>query len=53
MPDFHNVLASKVCNETQSFRSKTFLIRYCEEEVEINDIAIFRAEVDVAEGYLL
>jgi len=32
--------------------SKAFLIRYCEEEVEINDIALFRAELDVEPGYL-
>jgi hypothetical protein len=32
--------------------SKAFLIRYCEEGVEINDIALFRAEVDVEPGYL-
>lgn len=34
------------------FLSKAFLIRYCEEEVEINDVAVFRAEVDVEPGYL-
>lgn len=32
--------------------SKTFLIRYCEEEVEINDIVLFRAELDVVPEYL-
>ena len=34
------------------FVSKTFLIRYCEEEVEINDIVLFRAELDVVPEYL-
>jgi hypothetical protein len=28
------------------------LIRYCEEEVEINDIGLFRAEIDVEPDYL-
>jgi|TARA_B110000285_G_C14893445_1_gene499664 hypothetical protein len=28
------------------------LIRYCEEEVEINDIILFRAEIDVEQEYL-
>lgn len=29
-----------------------FLIRYCEEEVEINDIVLFRSEIDVEPEYL-
>lgn len=32
--------------------TKAFLIRYCEEEVEINDVIMFRAEVDVEPDYL-
>ena len=32
--------------------SKVFLIRYCEEEVEINDIVLFRAEIDAEPDYL-
>jgi hypothetical protein len=32
--------------------TKTFLIRYCEEEVEINDVVLFRAEIDVEPEYL-
>jgi len=28
------------------------LIRYCEEEVEINDIGVFRAEIDVEPDYM-
>ena len=34
-------------DQDSNFMSKTFLIRYCEEEVEINDIVLFRAELDV------
>ena len=28
------------------------MIRYCEEEVEINDIGLFRAELDIEPEYL-
>ena len=41
-------------NEEQaSFYTKSFLIRFCEEEVEINEFCHFRAEVDVLPNYLL
>ena len=50
--DHHNLLASKIIDSECSFQSKTFLIRYCEEEVEINDIILFRGEVEVAPEYL-
>jgi hypothetical protein len=39
-------------DQDSNFMSKTFLIRYCEEEVEINDIVLFRAELDVVPEYL-
>jgi hypothetical protein len=32
--------------------SRAFLIRYCEEEVEIDETVMFRAEVDVEPDYL-
>jgi hypothetical protein len=35
-----------------AYCSKAFLIRYCEEEVEINDIGLIRAEIDVEPDYL-
>ena len=38
--------------EQACFLSKAFLIRYCEEEVEVNDIVLFRAELDVEPDYL-
>ena len=34
------------------FQTKTWLVRYCEEEIEINDIALFRAELLVEPEYL-
>jgi hypothetical protein len=51
-PDHHNLLPATIIGDQACFMSKTFLIRYCEEEVEINDIALFRAELDVEPGYL-
>ena len=50
--DHHNLMVSKIDDNNSSFQSKTFLIRYCEEEVEINDIVLFRAELNVEENYL-
>ena len=50
--DHHNLLAHRILDDECAFRSKTFLIRYCEEEVEINDIVLFRAEIDVEPEYL-
>lgn len=51
-PDHHNLLPAQIVDDQQCFLSKAFLIRYCEEEVEINDIALFRAELDVEPEYL-
>jgi len=45
-------MASRIVDDECAFCSKTFLIRYCEEEVEINDIVLFRAEIDVEPDYL-
>jgi hypothetical protein len=39
-------------DEEQAYLTKGYLIRYCEEEVEINDVVMFRAEVDVEPGYM-
>jgi hypothetical protein len=46
------LIPSNVLDEQSSFISRSFLIRYCEEEVEINDIGLFRAEIDVEPEYL-
>jgi hypothetical protein len=45
-------MPSKITDEDFTFQSKTFLIRYCEEEVEINDIVLFRSEIEVEPDYL-
>ena len=50
--DHHNLIPSQIKDDTSTFCSRAFLIRYCEEEVEINDIGLFRAELDVEPDYL-
>ena len=45
-------MTSKILDSEAAFCSKVFLIRYCEEEVEINDIILFRSEIDVETEYL-
>ena len=50
--DQHNIFDGKVDSTEKVFRSRAFMIRYCEEEVEINDIGHFRAEVEVEQDYL-
>lgn len=46
------MLSSQLDQESAAFQSKAFLIRYCEEEVEINDVVLFRAELTVQPEYL-
>ena len=50
--DHHNLMTSKIIDSEGTFCSKVFLIRYCEEEVEINDIVLFWSEIDVEPDYL-
>ena len=45
-------MPSQIVYEQACFLSKAFLIRYCEEEVEVNDVVLFRAELDVEPDYL-
>lgn len=44
--DHHNILPASLDKENFKFNSRAFMIRYCEEEVEINDIGHFRVEID-------
>lgn len=44
--------AGYVDESDSSFYSRTFIIWYCDEEIEINDLCCFWAEVDVEEDYL-
>ena len=51
-PDHHNLMPAQIVDEQACFVSKAFLIRYCEEEVEVNDVVLFRSEIDVEPDYL-
>lgn len=50
--DHHHIMPSQILEDLTGFHTRSFLIRYCEEEVEINDIGLFRAEIDVEPDYL-
>ena len=49
---FHRLIEPYVENESNSFVTKTFFIRYAEELVVLRDIIKFRTEVEVKPGYL-
>ena len=44
--DHHNILPAVIDKENMKFNTRAFMIRYCEEEVEMNDIGHFRVEID-------
>ena len=50
--DQHNLISGHAQADLSCFKTKAFLIRYCEEEVEINDVVLFRAELDIHPKYL-
>jgi hypothetical protein len=50
--DHHHLLPSSIYEDSSAFNSRAFLIRFCEEEVEINDLGLFRGELDVDADYL-
>jgi hypothetical protein len=50
--DHHNITQPQILEDLSGFNSRSFLIRYCEEEVEIHDIGLFRAEIEVEPDYL-
>jgi hypothetical protein len=47
--DHHNLIPAHIQEEQFTFSTRSFLIRYCEEEVELNDIVQFRLEFDMEE----
>ena len=49
---YHRLIEPYIDNETNSFYSKVFFIRYAEELVVLRDIIKFRTEVEVKPGYL-
>ena len=50
--DPHHLMEPCITDDQNSFVTKCFLIRYCEESVELNDVVMFRAEIDVEPDYL-
>ena len=50
-PDYHNVVAAHILDQEHVFCSKAFIIRYSEEEVELNNIIQFRSEIDTTIDY--
>ncbi|CAG9316223.1 unnamed protein product [Blepharisma stoltei] len=44
--DPHHVMPAGKDESTKIYYTRAFLIRYCEEEVELNDIGYFRTEID-------
>jgi len=49
---FHRLTEPYIDNESNSFYSKVFFIRYAEELVVLRDIIKFRTEINVKPGYL-
>ena len=49
LQDHHNLMEAELADDCTHFTTKVFLIRYQEEEVLLNDLILFRAEVDVRE----
>eukprot|EP00434_Breviolum_minutum_P038025 symbB.v1.2.033719.t1/scaffold4230.1/size42768/4 len=47
--DHHNLIPAHLNEELYTFSTRSFLIRYCEEEVELGDIGQFRLELGRAE----
>ena len=49
---FHRLIEPYIVEETNSFYTKTYFIRYAEELVVMRDIVKFRTEIDIEPGYL-
>jgi hypothetical protein len=50
--DHHHLIPAHIIEDQYTFSTRSFLIRYCEEEVELNDIGQFRVEVGVDDADL-
>lgn len=50
--DLTDVTEGFLDDADHSFFTRSFVIRYFDEEVEINDICTFRSEIEVKEGFL-
>jgi hypothetical protein len=49
---FHKLNDPAIAEESNSFYTKTFYVRYAEELVVLRDIVKFRSEIDVKPDYL-
>lgn len=49
-PDHHNLIPGYVVEDDFAYATRSFLIRYCEEEVEINDVGQFRLDLNPSEA---
>jgi len=49
---YHRLIEPNISDESNSFYTKTFFIRYAEELVVLRDVIKFRTEVDVKPDYL-
>lgn len=47
--DHHNLIPAHLNEELYTFSTRSFLIRYCEEEVELGDVGQFRLELGPSE----
>ena len=52
MVTFHRLSDPFIADDTNSFYTKTFYVRYAEELVVMRDIIKFRTEIDVKPDYL-
>jgi hypothetical protein len=48
--EHHNIMPAQIDKSLFAFNTRAFMIRYCEEEVEMNDIGHFRVEIDLEDG---
>ncbi len=49
---FHRLQDSQIYDETASYTTKVFFVRYSEEQISIRDFIKFRTEVDIQPNYL-
>lgn len=47
--DDHHLIPAHTLDDQCTFSTRSFLVRYCDEEVELNDIGQFRVEVPLGE----
>lgn len=51
--EHHCVVPPSIDAQMQSFHTTTFLIRYCDEEVDLNNLCQFRLELDLCQKHAL